>query len=249
MNKILCVLLLVAMAACNNSNKNNEGGKSSGKDGDMLSFYKKLFAQASRNEDPYTMLQSANAIVVLDEAGSVNYLDSLANLYTALNMIPQAGKMAEKGLKKNPKNTNLLEIKINADASTGNFDGALTQAQKLYSETNDIKYLYFQAQINMQAQNMKAAGDVINSLEAHPNFTKDSVKLQAQNGMQKVPIPAVTLYMRGIIDLQSRKGEEGVKKMQKALEIFPAFYMCRRDLQQIMQRAQEQQQQQRQPQR
>lgn len=210
---------------------------SSANDNPTVALNKKIFNTAMAYNDPYTALYAAHAIIAADSTQEKVYLDTLAKIYGSLNMPAAALQIADKILKRDPANKKMLEMKASGFLAQGNVGEALNLTRKLYAMDNDPKYLFQIAYIQIESMNLKDAENTMDQIEKHPRYAKDSVEFQTATAgvMQKVPLEAAAIYLRGYVDIQKKRYPEAMTKFKEALGIYPNFFMAGRNLQMLQQ--------------
>jgi tetratricopeptide (TPR) repeat protein len=198
----------------------------------MLEHDKKVFAQAIKYDDPYTALYAAHSIIAHDSSYKDQYLDTIAGLYVSLNLPQQSMKIADEVLKLNPENEKMMEIKVSGYMAEGKVDEALAINKKLYDKSKKLKFLFQNAYMQIQMGKLKDAYAIMKQVEAHPNYGTDSVEFQgdAPGQMQKVPVKAANIYLKGYLDIQNQKYPEALQKFKTALNIYPKFFMAKKNM-------------------
>jgi tetratricopeptide (TPR) repeat protein len=237
--------LLVGMAACKREDKTaaGKGSEAQSFEKQLTEHNKKVFDQAMKHKDPYTAMYAANSLLLTDSAGSRKMLDTLAGIYAALQMNGSANMIADQILKTEPENRKMLEIKVGDAMARGNTEEALNLNRKLYGISKDGRHLFQIAYIQIESQKVQDADATLKELESHPGFMKDSVDFQseAQGIMQKVPMQAADLYLRGFMEIRRNNYGAAAQKMQQALKIYPNFYKAKENMQLLAQAMQQQQ--------
>jgi len=250
------ILAAAAALAIFGGCKQQTGGSTSNVAADVkkeiIAHDKAILAHADVLKDPYTTLYTINSLLAYD-TGNLKYIDTAAQLYGKLGLGEQAMTCAQKVLAKEPNNVTMMEIQAGGYMALGNMDKAADICSKLYDKTNKPKYLFnlamLQIQMHAKERNFSEAERTISKIENHPDYMKDSAAVQTDAGgqMQKVPLNACTIYLRGVIDGQNQKYEGAIKKFESALKIDPDFYLANKNynyLAQAVQQAQAQAQQQ-----
>ena len=123
----------------------------------------------------------------------------------------------------------------------GKADELFTLANNLYNKTGKAEYVYKIASVQLVTGEFTAANKTISSMMEKYKNTKDSVDIFIDQGQsQRVPIIAACWNMKGYLYIQTQKYQQAGEAYQKAIQIFPDFVMARRNLQQLIQGAQQQ---------
>ena len=217
-NTYKIIALSAAIAAFGGCKQQAGSGGSASGDArkEIIAHDKAILAHADIMKDPYTTLYATNSLLAYD-TGNLKYTDTIAQLYGKLGMGEQAMKAAQKVLAKQPDNVTMIEILAGGYMALGNSDKAAELCEKLFDKTNKPKYLFnlgmIQIQDHAKDRDFSAAEKTVSKIENHPDFLKDSAKVQTDAGgpLQNVPLNACALYLRGVIDARNKEIRIGVK--------------------------------------
>lgn len=199
----------------------------------------KLYKTSYDLKDIPTAITAVQLILTHD---STNVLrDSLPSMYLAVQNIDACLTTTEDALKRHPESEEYAKYKMLCLEQVGKAEELFTLAKSLYDKTGKAEYVYKIASVQLVTGEFDAATKTINDMMEKYKNTKDSVDIfidQAQS--QRVPIVAACWNMKGYLYIQTQKYQQAGEAYQKAIQIFPDFVMARRNLQQLIQGAQQQ---------
>lgn len=221
----------LTLTACNNSD--NPASNAS------IQKLEKLYKTSYDLKDVPTAITAVQLILLQDSTSTLR--DSLPSMYLAVQNIDACLTTTEDALKRHPENEEFSKYKMLCLEQIGKADELFTLAKNLYDKTGKVEYIYKIASIQLVTGKFDEASKTINSMMEKYKNSKDSVDIFfEQSQSQRVPIIAACWYMKGFMNIQTQKYQQAGEAYQKAIQIFPDFVMARRNLQQLIQGAQQQ---------
>jgi hypothetical protein len=213
----------------------------------------KIYKNALACYDYVLAAQQMARLSEIDTANRAVYYDSLALYHFFYLMDPNSMRpnnaayyYTQKGLKLNPNNEFLLEIKGKLDLEEHRDTMALAGFSRLYKKTGDYTYLYEITFIQLALNNnIKFTDSVINLVTKNIESEIKTVRLDylQEKFRQEVPAKAAFLYLRAVIQngVQGNK-IKAMKTLEDILKIAPDFYYAKGMLEQLKnpQRSQQQ---------
>ncbi len=213
----------------------------------------KIYKNAMACFDYVLAAQQMARLSEIDTANKAVYYDSLAMYHFFYLMDPNTMRpnnaayyYTQKGLKLNPNNEFLLEIKGKLDLEEHRDTMALGIFNRLYKRTGDYTYLYEITFIQLALNNnIKFTDSVINKVVKNIESEIKTVRLDylQEKFKQEVPAKAAFLYLRAVIQngVQGNKSK-AMKTLEDILKIAPDFYYAKGLLAQLKNPQQNQQQ-------
>lgn len=225
--RIFIALMATLVIACNASDKQVD--------------YKQLFKHSMEVKDYHTAIFAAQCLLQKDSTQR-EFLDSLPELYAAVNNFGATEIYTDIALKAKPEDEKLLQLKALCLQEAGKGEQLLDFYNKLYASTGKITYLYQVATIQLTAGDVKSAESTVKNLEAKLGNTKDSVDFMvSETEKQKVPIRAAIYNVKAYIAAQHNDLLGAKKNFELALKEFPDFITAQQNYMRLMQGAQRQQ--------
>ena len=198
-----------------------------------------LYKKSYDLKDISTAITSVQLILLQDSTHALR--DSLPAMYLSVQNIDACLTTTEDALKRKPNDEELLKYKMLCLEQLGKGEELLTLSNDLYNKTKKSEYLYKSVSVQLAMGNFEVASKNIDDMmEKYKNST-DSVDMIIGEGQnQRVPILAACWNMRGYVYIQTQKYQQAAEAYQRAIQIFPDFVMARRNLQQLIQSAQQQ---------
>jgi tetratricopeptide (TPR) repeat protein len=221
----------LTLTACNNADKTATNASNQN--------LQKLYKTSYDLKDIPTAITAVQLILLEDSTNSLR--DSLPSMYLAVQNIDACLATTEDALKRHPENEEFSKYKMLCLEQIGKADELYELAKTLYDKTGKAEYIYKIASVQLVTNKFDEASKTINSMMEKYKNTKDSVDIfidQAQS--QRVPIIAACWNMKGFLYIQTQKYQQAGEAYQKAIQTFPDFVMARRNLQQLIQGAQQQ---------
>jgi tetratricopeptide (TPR) repeat protein len=221
----------LTLTACNNAD--NPASNAS------IQKLEKLYKTSYDLKDIPTAITAVQLILTHDSTNALR--DSLPSMYLAMQNIDACLATTEDALKRHPQNEEYTKYKMLCLEQMGNADELFTLAKSLYNKTGKAEYIYKIASVQLVSGKFDEASKTINEMMEKYKNTKDSVDIFIdQSQSQRVPIIAACWNMKGYLYIQTQKYQQAGEAYQKAIQTFPDFVMARRNLQQLIQGAQQQ---------
>ncbi len=221
----------LTLTACNNAD--NPASNAS------VQKLEKLYKTSYDLKDIPTAITAVQLILTHDSTNALR--DSLPSMYLAMQNIDACLATTEDALKRHPQNEEYTKYKMLCLEQMGNADELFTLAKSLYDKTGKAEYIYKIASVQLVSGKFDEASKTINEMMEKYKNTKDSVDIFIdQSQSQRVPIIAACWNMKGYLYIQTQKYQQAGEAYQKAIQTFPDFVMARRNLQQLIQGAQQQ---------
>ncbi|OYU97344.1 MAG: hypothetical protein CFE21_03370 [Bacteroidetes bacterium B1(2017)] len=221
-------LILVSLVLLTFSCKNNQ---SSSVD------YQKLYTHSLEIKDYHTAIFAAQCLLQADSTQK-QYLDSLPELYAAVNNFGATDHYVDIALVSRPTDEKLLQIKALCLQEAGKGKELLDFYNKLYASTNKISYLYQVATIQLTAGDVKGAQSSIETLESKMANSTDSVDFMiSETEKQKVPIRAAVYNVKAYVAAQNNNLLGAKKNFELALKEYPDFITAQQNYMRLMQGA------------
>lgn len=221
----------LTLTACNNSNNTASN--------DSIKNLEKLYKTSYNLKDIPTAITAVQLILINDSTNTLR--DSLPSMYLAVQNIDACLTTTEDALKRYPESEEYAKYKMLCLEQVGKADELFTLANNLYKKTGKAEYVYKIASVQLVTGEFDAANKTISNMMEKYKNTKDSVDIFIDQGQsQRVPIIAACWNMKGYLYIQTQKYQQAGEAYQKAIQIFPDFVMARRNLQQLIQGAQQQ---------
>jgi tetratricopeptide (TPR) repeat protein len=223
---LITLSAVLTITACNRNNPTNSD--------ELKTLYKKSYDL----KDIQTAITAVQLILVKDSANDLR--DSLPSMYFAVQNIDACLVSTEASLKRKPADEELLKYKMLCLEQLGKADELLVLSSDLYKKTGKVEYLYKSVSVQLVQGNFDVATKSIDAMMEKYKTSADSVDMIVGEGQnQRVPILAACWNMRGYVYIQNQKYQQAAEAYQKAIQIFPDFVMARRNLQQLIQSAQQ----------
>jgi tetratricopeptide (TPR) repeat protein len=221
----------LTLTACNNADKSASSASNQN--------LQKLYKTSYDLKDIPTAITAVQLILTHDSTNALR--DSLPSMYLAMQNIDACLATTEDALKRHPQNEEYTKYKMLCLEQMGNADELFTLAKSLYNKTGKAEYIYKIASVQLVSGKFDEASKTINEMMEKYKNTKDSVDIFIdQSQSQRVPIIAACWNMKGYLYIQTQKYQQAGEAYQKAIQTFPDFVMARRNLQQLIQGAQQQ---------
>ncbi|MBP9187394.1 MAG: tetratricopeptide repeat protein [Bacteroidia bacterium] len=221
----------LTLTACNTNNAPT--GNAS------LEKFKTLYKTSYDLKDIPTAITAVQLILSEDSTNTLR--DSLPSMYLAVQNIEACYTTTEAALKRHPEDEEYAKYKMLCLEQLGKADELFALAKNLYAKTGKAEYMYKIASVQLVTGEFDAATKSINEMMEKYKNTTDSVDIFIDQGQsQRVPIVAACWNMKGYLFIQTQKYQKAGEAYQKAIQIFPDFVMARRNLQQLIQGAQQQ---------
>jgi tetratricopeptide (TPR) repeat protein len=194
-----------------------------------LSQLRSVYAKSLSISDFGTAISTMYQIMELDPNPANK--DTLCLLYFNANMLTQATILGEEIAKANPDKLLIRQVLAISKQQLGMNVEALSEYEKIYASTHKAEDLY---QIASLQYGLKRYGECISNLDrliAEAENEKKKINVSVyQNQQQEVPISAACYNIKGVIALEVNQPEEAKKMFNKALDIFPDFFLPKRSL-------------------
>ncbi|TAE86331.1 MAG: tetratricopeptide repeat protein [Bacteroidetes bacterium] len=198
-----------------------------------------LYKKSYDLKDISTAITSVQLILLQDSTHALR--DSLPAMYLSVQNIDACLTTTEDALKRKPNDEELLKYKMLCLEQLGKGEELLTLSNDLYNKTKKSEYLYKSVSVQLAMGNFEVASKNIDDMMEKYKGSTDSVDMIIGEGQnQRVPILAACWNMRGYVYIQTQKYQQAAEAYQRAIQIFPDFVMARRNLQQLIQSAQQQ---------
>lgn len=198
-----------------------------------------LYKKSYDLKDVSTAITSVQLILLQDSTHALR--DSLPSMYLLVQNIDACLTTTEDALKRKPNDEELLKYKMLCLEQMGKGEELLVLSNDLYNKTKKSEYLYKSVSIQLAMGNYEVATKNIDDMMEKYKNSPDSVDMIIGEGQnQRVPILAACWNMRGYVYIQTQRYQQAAEAYQKAIQIFPNFIMARRNLQQLLQSAQQQ---------
>lgn len=201
---------------------------------EKIEFQKRLYKHSLELADVGTATLALNTILVLDSS-QFAYYDTLAGMYYTMGGYLQAIAAADRYLKKNPKNTETLDLIARCEEKIGNSDTALILYTQLFEASKKMKYKYKMAQFNLAKNDIKLAQSQMDEVFKSQETDKDTVDvaINDQGLTQPVPLRAAAFNMQAFIYLQQGNAMKAKKAFEDAVKQYPDFQMAKYYLQEL----------------
>jgi tetratricopeptide (TPR) repeat protein len=226
-------LAAVTLFACDKGPKSTANPSTD--ESSSISSYKKLYEKSMKLKDFHTAIAAIQFILMEDSTNGLR--DSLPELYGAVNNLQACLITTDDALKRYPKEEKYKNIKVLCLQQTGDLDGQFALLKELFETTNKPQYVAQIAAIQISTGNLKDAKETIDMILSKFENSKDSLEVFIdENNKQQVPVKAAAWNMKGYIYMQQKNIEKAKDAYFKALEIYPAFVMPKRNLEAIFAR-------------
>jgi tetratricopeptide (TPR) repeat protein len=203
------------------------------------SIYKKTIAASDYQNASVSLLR----LMELDPTQSYWVYDSLAYYhYLYLNnpttgyVSPSALYYAEQGLKLNPGNEMLLEIKGKLLVLFQNDTAAYNIFQNLWKKTGDYTYLWNMTYIDFTVyRNVKKVENTVAEVLKNPTLGMKTVRVTQleERRIETIPAKAAFLFLRGVLQTNMGQFPKAIKTMEEVLKIAPSYSTAARYLQEL----------------
>ncbi len=201
--------------------------------------YDELYKHSRDIKDYHTAIFAIQCLLQQDSTQK-QYLDSLPELYAAVNNYGATDHYVDIALKDRPNDEKLLQIKAACLQEAGKGKELLDFYNKLYASTHKITYLYQVATIQLTAGDIPNAQATIKSIEENMGNSKDSVDFMvSETEKQKVPIKAAIYNVKAYVAAQNNDLLSAKKNFELALKEFPDFITAQQNYMRLMQGAQQ----------
>ncbi len=219
---------VVLLAACNQKSATD------------IQSLETLYKKSYELKDIPTAITAVQFILLQDSTHALR--DSLHVMYLAVQNIDACLTTTEDALKRKPDNEELLKYKMLCLEQLGKGEELLVLSNNLYNKTKKSEYLYKAVSVQLAMGDFEVATKSIDDMMEKYKGSTDSVDMIIGEGQnQRVPILAACWNMRGYVYIQTQRYQQAAEAYQRAIQIFPDFVMARRNLQQLVQSAQQQQ--------
>jgi tetratricopeptide (TPR) repeat protein len=194
-----------------------------------LGQLKSIYAKSLSVSDFGTAISTMYQIMELDPNPANK--DTLCLLYFNANMMTQATLVGEEIAKAYPDKLLIRQVLALSKQQLGMNAEALAEYEKIYASTHKAEDLY---QIATLQYSLKRYGECIANLDrliSDPANVKQSINVTVyQNQRQEVPIAAACYNIKGVIALEVNQPSEAKTMFNKALEIFPEFFLPKKSM-------------------
>ncbi len=157
--------------------------------------------------------------------------DSLVYLFFSGERYLQSYKVGEEILAKSPEKNEIRSLVALSKQAMGYKKEALSDYEKLYTNTKDLSYLYQAATIQYE---LKRYGECLASLDAiiaDPKSVEVKVPLRNQDKTtQDVPLNAAAKNVKGICAMELSQFDAARNWFNEALKIYPNFTLALNNL-------------------
>lgn len=174
---------------------------------------------------------SAMYNIIAMEGEQSTYKDSLAYLYFNAGKHVSSYLVSSDILKRNPNNTEILEINAISLETMGAFDKALDSYKKLLVNKPTAYFAYKVASLQLTLKKYDEALTAIK--KAAQLKVDDNIKVGFKindNYNQQVPLKPAIAYLEGIIYLNKEMKKEAKASFEKAVQLFPDFVVAKSKL-------------------
>lgn len=221
--KLLAIIPAAFLLACNGSEKTVD--------------YAQLYKHSLEVKDYHSAIFAAQCILQQDSTQKA-FIDSLPELYAAVNNFAATEIYTDKALKARPQDEKLLQLKALCLQEAGKGQELMDMYQKLYASTKKPNYLYQVATIQLASGDVKSAESTVKELEPIIASSKDSVDFMvSETEKQKVPIKAALYNVKAYIAAQHNDLLGAKKNFELALKEFPDFITAQQNYMRLMQGA------------
>lgn len=161
----------------------------------------------------------------------IDYLDSLARIYFAMNAYPQALAASDFVLKNQPDNQQMLELSAICQNAMKNEKEALATYEKLYSKTKSVYHLYQIAVLQYSLQRNGECSKSIETILADKNSATEKIQISYdEQNAQSVPLSAAAYNLRGVLSRDLKENDKSKADFNEALKIYPEFQLAKNNL-------------------
>ncbi len=214
--------ICLSFIACNESNFKSE----------FSGHKKEVYQQAMQNGD-YEVATQAIYDILASQPSENAWRDSLALLYAQQKAYPQALKISEQQIAKNPNDTLMLKVQALSYKSMGNPKKSLEAYEKLYPLTQNVYHLYEIATIQYSMTRLQECLVTAKSLHAHKGLGEARINLNFNQQNQVVPLKAAVYNIQGVVAKDLDKQAEAKAFFEQALKVAPDFSLAKGNLEQM----------------
>jgi len=220
--RYLLFFICLSIIACNEGNFKSE----------FSSHKKEVYRQAMQNGD-YEVATQAIYDILATQPSEDAWQDSLALLYAQQKAYPQALKISEQQIAKNPTDTLMLKVQALSYKSLGNPKKSLEAYEKLYPLTQNVYHLYEIATIQYSMTRLQECLVTAQSLHKHEGLGEARINLNFNQQNQVVPLKAAVYNIQGVVAKDLDKQAEARNFFEQALKIAPDFFLAKGNLDEL----------------
>jgi len=200
---------------------------------DLLNLEKSIYKEALQNYDLDAAKNAIYHIIKLEGADSA-YMDSLAYIYFNQKNYVSTLQVANKILKKNEK-LPILELKAISLESLNALKEAVEVYEKIFAQKKDMLTAYKLADVQQKIGRFAEAYATLKSVENHKFPEKGFVTFPTakKEKVQNVPFKAAYYNALAKASYELHNYDEAIKNYEKALEVFPDFFLAKQNKQAI----------------
>lgn len=214
---VICLACMVSTFC--NAQKTNE-----------YKLQEKVFRSGLKYNDLNVAKQALYNMMAIDESAT-NLLDSLAVLYYKSNDPINCLLVCNDIISRSPSNMMILEIKAITEQNIGFLKEALSDYEKLQSNSQEEHHAYQIAAIQYQLKRFGECESTINSLLLSPKVDEKIVNISLnERSQQEVPMKAALYNMKGVLYLDLARKTEAKLMFQEALKLMPDFQLPKGNL-------------------
>ncbi|MBS3915938.1 MAG: hypothetical protein KG003_15685 [Bacteroidetes bacterium] len=202
-----------------------------------------LFKNTSKAGDYSTSVVYLNQLLQLDSSQAYWIYDSLA-FYHYLYLMTPGGSFvpksalvyAEQGLKLNPQNEFLIDIRAKMLLLFQNDKEALAIYNDLWEKTGDNTYLWNIAYIHLIIyQDVKKTESIVSEVLKSPNVAVKKVRITAidERRVDQIPSKAAFLFLRGLMQANSGQLVKATKTLEEVVKMAPEYTTAKRYLMEV----------------
>ncbi len=220
--RYLLLFISLSFIACNEGNFKSE----------FSNHKKEVYRQAMQNGD-YEVATQAIYDILATQPSEDEWRDSLALLYAQQKAYPQALKISEQQIAKNPTDTLMLKVQALSYKSMGNPKKSLEAYEKLYPLTQNVYHLYEIATIQYSMTRLQECLVTAKSLHAHEGLGEARINLNFNQQNQVVPLKAAVYNIQGVVAKDLDKQAEAKAFFEQALKVAPDFALAKGNLEEM----------------
>lgn len=206
-----------------------------------------IYDNALLSHDMKTATYALQALVTENPADYTWAYDSLAFYHYFHTSIQELARntatvhyMIDKGLKVNPNNNYLRELKARIFLIEQKDTASITLFSELFDSTGDYTYQWYVTYIELMRGNVKKAETMIRKVLNDNPATMKKVRLDhlPEHLQEKASVKAAFLYLRSMVEQSRQQYQVSVNTLKEALKVSPDFYLAAKGLEEIRQASQ-----------
>lgn len=226
---LAAVAFSIALSSCDSS-KNSSNSM------------EKAYTMASKSKDRETVISSLTLWLANDSSIGKWAYDTLAYYHYFYRVTPGAVRnpatpkyYAEEGLKLNPNNLFLRDIKAKLLLEEGKDTASFDMFAQMWKETGDMTYYWDMTFIEIARNKIGVADSMVQSSLKLADISKKKVKMEHIQAQitENVNAAAAFYYLDALIKNAQRNVIGAAESLKKALDAEPEFYAARRTIMEL----------------